>query len=67
MQRNVTKCIGIAGKAAPCGGAGPSRVQSLRGTSDAACNQEKKPAGDGLQSIVRWPFGAFASVIPFCR
>ena len=45
MQRNVTKCIGIAGKAAPCGGAGPSRVQSLRGTSDAACNQEKNASG----------------------
>ena len=42
MQRNVTKCIGVAGKAAPCGGAGPSRVQGLRGTPDAACNQEKE-------------------------
>lgn len=42
MQRNVTKCIGIAGKAAPCGGAGLSRVQGLRGTPDAACNQEKR-------------------------
>ena len=44
MQRNVTKCIGVAGKAAPCGGAGPSRVQGLRGTPDAACNQEKEKA-----------------------
>ena len=44
MQRNVTKCIGVAGKAAPCGGAGAIPRPRLARYPDAACNQEKEKA-----------------------